>query len=74
MDYFWFNGIKEEDEDLFIEKTDGLFHIGQSYEDIPAKTIYCKKCGGNKFNVGVGSYFAGIKCITCGWEICIHSG
>lgn len=52
----------------------GDFHIGQSYDDEPAKTIICSVCGSDKFIVGHGSYFTAVKCPICGYEIGIHSG
>lgn len=61
------------DVDLIEMKKDGLFHTGQDKDDI-CETVYCKKCGGKKFNVGSATYYTGIKCIKCGWEICIHEG
>lgn len=61
--------------DFFIkEKDDGLFHIGQSYEEDPASTVYCKKCGGNEFYVGTANHYTAIKCKKCRWEHCIHQG
>ncbi len=62
------------DEKYYTEKDDGLFSIGQCYDDKPASTIYCSKCGGKEFHVGSSSYFTAIKCINCEWEICIHDG
>lgn len=63
------------DRDEYCEKKeDGLFHIGQSYEETVAKTIYCKNCGGKEFNVGSGNYFTAIRCVKCEWELCIHDG
>jgi len=53
---------------------DALFHIGQSYEEKVVDTLYCKKCGGKDFNVGVGSYYTAIKCVSCQWEVCVHEG
>lgn len=50
------------------------FEIGQGYEERVAKKIRCKKCGNEKFVVGVDSYYTAIKCPTCKWELCIHSG
>ncbi len=50
------------------------FEIGQCYEDIPAHKLRCKKCGGDKFIVGQGSYYTAIKCPTCLWEKSIHEG
>lgn len=61
-------------EDLTIEKEDGLFHVGQSYEDQPAKTLYCKNCNGSTFNVGKANYFTAIRCVNCGYEVCVHEG
>lgn len=59
----------------FLEPCDDApFHIGQSYESEPAKTLRCLQCGGIEFNVGQGSYFTGIRCVTCGWEACVHEG
>jgi hypothetical protein len=50
------------------------FSIGQSYEDEPAKDMYCDLCKGTEFNVGQGSYFTALRCVTCKWEVCIHNG
>ena len=65
-DNFARNIVKFED--------DNTFHIGQDYENEVAKTYVCTKCGGKSFNVGKGDYWTGIKCITCGWEVCCHEG
>jgi len=54
-------------------KRDKLFHVGSSKKDI-AVTAHCKKCGGKEFNVGSADYWTGIKCTTCGYEVCIHEG
>jgi len=62
------------DNKVYELKEDKLFNIGISDEDPPAKTTYCKKCGGNEFNVGKATYWTGIKCVKCGWEICVHEG
>jgi ribosomal protein L37E len=61
-------------EDFVEEMEDGLFSIGQSYDETPAKTLVCKRCGGNQFNVGQGGYFTAIKCVTCQYEVCVHDG
>jgi len=53
---------------------DETFIIGQCYEDEAATTMSCKKCGGIAFNVGQGSYYTVIKCISCDWQLCIHDG
>jgi len=63
-----------EFEDDIEVKADGIFSIGQIYEDEPAKTVYCSHCGKNEFYVGSGSYFTAIKCISCKREVCIHDG
>lgn len=63
-----------DNTDFITEKDDGLFHIGQSYEDTAAETIVCKICGGNEFNIGSGCYFTAIRCTKCEYEICIHEG
>jgi len=63
-----------EFSNLLEESEEDEFEIGQCYEDIPAKKIKCKKCGSDKFIVGVGSYFTAIKCPNCKWEYCIHEG
>ena len=60
-------------DDLVEEKKDGTFHIGQFYDKI-AVTLFCKVCGGKAFNVGTSDHWTGIKCVQCGWEICIHEG
>jgi len=53
---------------------DDSFQIGQCYDDEPATTLSCTKCGSDKFMVGKGSYFTAIKCPNCKWELCIHDG
>ena len=55
---------------------DGIttFHIGQYYNERPAKAVACAICGSQQFNVGCDEYFTAIKCPHCGWEYCIHSG
>ena len=61
-------------EEFVVAKKDGLFHIGQSYKEEVADTVFCKHCGGKEFNVGTGDYFTAIRCVTCHYEICIHDG
>jgi hypothetical protein len=63
-----------QDTEFVAQKEDGLFHIGQSYEEKVADTLYCIHCQGNTFNVGQGSYYTAIKCTTCGWEVYILEG
>ena len=50
------------------------FQLGQDYEKEPAKTLVCRKCGGDRFIVGQGSRLTVIKCPSCGWEASIHDG
>ena len=64
---------KDSDPSYYLRK-DGLFHIGQCYDDNAADTVVCEKCKSDKFYVGEGSYFTVIKCINCKWELCIHDG
>lgn len=40
----------------------------------PLQTFICLKCGADRFIVGRESYHTAIKCVTCGWERCIHDG
>ena len=61
-------------ESVITEKENGDFVIGQRYEDKPAKTLFCKRCGTNKFVVGQNSYFTAIKCEKCDYQLCIHNG
>lgn len=61
-------------DSIYREEDKNDFHIGQSYESEPAKTIICNECNGDKFIVGRGNYFTAIKCIGCGWEMCVHEG
>jgi cytochrome c-type biogenesis protein CcmH/NrfF len=58
-----------EDDENYEE-----WHTGQSYEDIPAVQLRCKKCGGNQFNVAQGDYWTGLRCPVCRWETCVHDG
>jgi len=59
----------------WFEEFDGEpWHVGQSYEDEPARPLRCTTCGGTQFAVAQGSYFTALRCPTCGWEACIHNG
>lgn len=51
-----------------------MFVIGKCYDSEPARLLICKKCKTDKFYVGQGSYYTALKCPTCNYEICIHSG
>ena len=66
--------VKPYNLDLFEKCDEAQFHIGQSYADAPARTIRCVKCRGIVFNVCSDAYFTGIRCVTCGWEMCVHDG
>jgi hypothetical protein len=57
---------------LYEHTADPKFHIAPA--DVPVWTIKCTICGGNTFNVGGGEYAMIIRCVTCGWERCIHEG
>lgn len=67
--------IKNELENIFDHKKDGLFHNLVSDNEVDKlDTIYCRICGGKEFYVGSGSYFTALKCIKCKWEACVHDG
>lgn len=61
-------------EDFYNEIDDDTFHIGQSYMDTNVNKYVCKTCNGDKFYFGQKEYFSAIKCVTCGWETCVHEG
>ena len=69
---------KEPDfDDVLEEVLDDEFEIGPGLTergDLPDKKIVCKKCGSDKWIVGVGDYHTAIKCPNCKYEMCIHSG
>lgn len=52
----------------------GDWKTGVTYQDVPASGVICRTCGGDRFNVGVGNYWTGIRCVACGWEAMIHEG
>lgn len=56
------------------EKRDGLFSTKQIYESVPARTIYCRKCGGRDFHVGSGDWLTVVKCVKCLIEVVVHDG
>ena len=67
--------ISRMDDELIQETDEPIFHIGKTYrEQSPAKAIQCRLCNGTQFNVGVEYCFTAIKCVKCGWELCIHEG
>jgi len=51
-----------------------VFHVGQGYDEKPASLLRCKKCGGDRFQVGQGDHFTAVRCVTCEYEVCIHEG
>lgn len=57
-----------------LENTNEEFSIGQLYDDHGAYKQICQKCGGDKFEVGIGSYYTAVRCPTCLWEVCVHDG
>ena len=68
------NSDHPSQEDYLAEKKEIEFAVGQSYEDTPAKTLFCKHCGNDQFKVAQGDYFTAVKCVNCEYEICIHKG
>ena len=44
------------------------FHITCPENTDTLKTLICKRCGGKRFIVGVGFFYAGVKCEKCNWE------
>jgi len=61
-------------DDKFITYIDEYFHIGQEYDDTPARKLACVQCGGKQFEVAEGHCFTAIRCPKCGWELRIHEG
>jgi ribosomal protein S27E len=41
---------------------------------VRADQVICLGCHGTTFAVGRASYYTAIRCMTCGWEECIHDG
>jgi len=66
--------FREYWDDKILGEKKGNFIKGQSYEREPAKTIYCKQCGNDKFLVGSSHYWTALICPNCNYEICIHDG
>jgi len=73
MEEFSWSKVSNEEPEILL-KPNGLFHIGQCYDDTVADTVFCAGCGGNEFYVGRGSHYTAIKCKMCEWELCIHDG
>lgn len=57
-----------------IPVNDQPFHIGQSYDRVPATQLRCRDCGGVNFHVATGSHYTALRCPVCLWELCIHDG
>ena len=57
-----------------LDNKDGGWHVGQSYEEEPAKSLVCKICGSTSFEVGQGNHFTAVRCPNCKYEMCIHTG
>ena len=67
--------IKGKHKNPYQYKETKDWKIGQSYDNtISTETIVCSICGGVEFNVGSGTYFTGIRCVKCKYEICVHDG
>ena len=62
------------DELIKYDENSPKWHIGQCYDPGPARQIKCRKCGSNQFYVGIGSYWVGIKCINCKYELNLSDG
>jgi hypothetical protein len=62
------------DVDGLYALTGDQFHVGQGYEKKAAREVGCAICGGREFNVGAGSYYTAIRCVSCRWEVCFHDG
>ena len=61
------------DEVLEVKKEQD-FSIGQSYSKKTDDLMCCKVCGGDKFELGMGSYHTAIRCPQCKYEYLIHEG
>ena len=74
IDSIYGGEIPRQSDFVGFNETDNTFHIGQVYEKNAATTVFCKRCHGTEFNVGVGSYYTAIRCTHCKWELMIHEG
>ena len=61
-------------KDVLDKISNDIFHITAGFNREKLKTLVCKRCGSDEFNVGVGDYYTAIKCKNCKWELCIHDG
>lgn len=57
-----------------LRDSNELFHCGQSYTKRVASVIECRVCKGKEFNVARDSYWTGVRCVTCKYEVCVHDG
>jgi hypothetical protein len=60
--------------DVLDEVDLGVFEIGLDHDEGPCKSLVCRKCGGDKFQMGWAAYTVVARCPTCGWECEVHSG
>lgn len=68
-------GYEPENTHLdYLEETEQLINIGQSYSKKKAAILKCKFCGTTTFTVAQGDCFTAVKCNTCEYEVCIHDG
>ena len=62
-----------EQEDNIECRKGRRFKLHQSYEEKGStKSVYCKRCGGDKFYVGWGHHFEVMVCIKCKIEVCVE--
>lgn len=47
---------------------------GSNLFKMAKSNFICKKCNGKQFYVSTENYTTIIKCVTCKWELCVHSG
>lgn len=73
MKEYFSNGLDVSEDDLYDLQETINWHILTEWEE-PLEQVKCNICGGTTFNVAQIDYWTGIKCPTCGWETCIHSG
>lgn len=58
-------------DDVIDYSTGIYFHIDQMQDGDYQEQIRCRKCKGDRFNVGVSNYRVSVKCVECEWEILI---
>lgn len=65
---------KYSPSDSLIELFENGWHAGQCYDESPTKQMKCVKCGSTQFEVGTSSYWTGVRCPNCKYEIAWHDG